>query len=45
MFYYAAYVQEGTVRGVSNLCGSADEPVLLADKTIQDKISWKWLGL
>jgi hypothetical protein len=40
MFYYAAYAQDGVIRGISNVCGSATEAALLAEKTIQGQIVW-----
>lgn len=40
MFYYVAYKQRGSVRSVSNLCGSAEEAAALAERTVQDPIVW-----
>ena len=40
MFYHAAYVRQDAIRGVSNLCGSSDETVLLAERTILGTIVW-----
>jgi hypothetical protein len=41
MFYYAAYAQQDTIKGVSNVRGSADEAMHLAEQTIQSKIDWE----
>jgi hypothetical protein len=41
MFYYAGYVQESAIKGVSNVCGSSEEAVRLAEQTIQSQITWE----
>jgi hypothetical protein len=41
MFYYAGYVQKGAIKGISNVCGSVDEAVRLAEQTIQGQINWE----
>jgi hypothetical protein len=41
MFYYAGYVQKGVIRGVSNVYGSADEAVRVAERTIQGPVTWE----
>ena len=40
-FYYAAYVQQGAIRGVSLICGSTDEAARLAERTIHVQITWE----
>jgi hypothetical protein len=41
MFYYASYVLTGATRSISIVCGSVDEAVLLAERTIQGEITWE----
>jgi hypothetical protein len=41
MFYYAAYMQKGAIRGVSRLCRSAEEAVSLAEQTIHGQAEWE----
>jgi hypothetical protein len=35
MFYYAGYVQNGAIKGISNVCGSSDEAERLPERTIR----------
>jgi hypothetical protein len=41
IFYYAAYVQSGAIRGLSNVYGSIDEAARAAERTIQGSIVWQ----
>ena len=41
MFYYAGYARKGAIKGISNVCGSVDEAVRLAEQTIQGQINWE----